>query len=202
MQSNKLFRNLFLLCIAVALIVAGYLLGVRNRIDSSHNEITTISPNNAIENSLSQIQTRDVTGAINPGSVNIFGQFYYKIVDNRTEILIKLNNVPEEVKTDSQSKKIPDKLKISTADRGLDGLNYEYQEIGVISFDEPKNGVRSASFTTVIEPNEFGRPLISSIERIVFEPINDEEANIFKDSSPDLPQNVRDNPAPYFWIVL
>ncbi|NJK70924.1 MAG: hypothetical protein HC932_01510 [Thermales bacterium] len=167
MKIQKFFRYFGYFSIILALITSGYLLGVRNKMDNQPNNIDTRSSNNYTQNSLSKIQTRDIFGAISPNQVTIFGQFYFKIVDNHTEILIKLNNIPENVKTDNQSKPIPNQLKISAATRAIDGLNYEYISLGTINMDEPINNLKSATFSTTIDPIELNKPALASAERIV-----------------------------------
>jgi hypothetical protein len=200
MKIKVIFKNLGYISSCLVLITGGYLLGTRNKIDGLKNNITTVTSNNFSQNSLSQIQTKDISGAINQNSLIVFGQFYYKIIEDKTEILVKLNNIPANVKTETQNKPIPNQLKISLAKRNLNGLTYEYIQIGTINLDSPVNDLRSGTFSTILETND--KNLLANSERVVFEPLTDAEANIFKDSNPDLPQEVREKPAPYFWVVL
>jgi hypothetical protein len=187
----------------------GYFYGIREKYDYKPDNIDTIGPNLAIQNSLSQLQTKDILGFGEGNTIKSFGQFYYNIrSDKSTEVLFSLNGIPLSLKqaTGKAEKNIPNQLNIDLARKALDGLSYTYENIGRINLDEPKpDGNRSGRFSTVIKPIKTDKdfiPSLTSVQRIVFRPIKSEDSNIFKDLDTDIPPLDREAPAPYFKIKL
>jgi alpha-D-ribose 1-methylphosphonate 5-phosphate C-P lyase len=149
------------------------------------------------------MEIRDIVGSNDSQNIQTFGQFFFKTTEistgnNEVELLIQMRNIPPEVvQSNAQGKvQIPQQLRILTAKRSIDGLDYEYEPIGVIIFDEPVENLRSGKFSTILEQN------ITSVERIVFVPEDEGVQNVFTDTSPDRPPQVRSRPAPFFWSEL
>lgn len=177
----------------------GFLYGNRERMDARQPNLVVVGPNLSIENSLTRMEIRDIRGSRNAKDIETFGQLYFKSnADGKTELLIRMAGVPAEVKQaqGGATKSIPNELHIQVARRSLDGLDFITEEIGTLVFDEPINNVRSGRFSTVYDKTIVG------IDRIQFVSIKEGEENIFLDSDPDLPPQVRTRPAPYFWVEL
>ncbi|MBC7471951.1 MAG: hypothetical protein H7196_01640 [candidate division SR1 bacterium] len=207
LQAVTKYLGIFL-SITIAL-TTGYFYGVRDKYDNKQDNIDIVGPNLAIQNSLSQLQTKDILGFGENNTIKSFGQFYYNIrSDKTTEVLFSFNNVPLSViqANGKMEKSIPNQLNIDLARKTIDGLSYIYENIGKITFDEPKaDGGRNGKFSTVIKPIKTDKelvPSLTSVQRIVFRPIKSEDNNIFKDLDTDIPPVDRDAPAPYFKIKL
>ena len=200
MKLKQIWYIISILGIIALILYSGYLIGRRDLIDSAPDAITLIGPNSSIQNSLTEIEIRPIQGSVDSQVVTAnFGQFYFKSVStDKIEILFRIQNVPDLVlqNKSKQSRSIPNELDIVTCKRSINGLDYEYTKIGKLIFDEPKNKIRSASFSTIIKSN------LNGVERVWLLPNKPEDANVFIDTSPDLPINVRKNPAPYFWVIL
>lgn len=196
MNLQKIWYIITFIGIGIFVFYLGFLYGNREKVNKSDDNILVIGPNSSIQNTLSLMEIRPILGSSDSQNIQIYGNLYFKVSEQQTEILIQINNVPNEVKQpNSQAKKsIPNELKIATAKRSIDGQNFEYEEIGKLAFDQPQNNTRSGKFSTIIK-----KP-ISIYERIVLLPVLDNDSNIFIDTNPDLPPLVRSNPAPYYWI--
>jgi hypothetical protein len=207
LQDISKYLGIFLL-ISIGVAI-GYFYGIREKYDYKSDNIDTIGPNLSIQNSLSQLQTKDILGFGEGNTIKSFGQFYYNIrSDKSTEVLFSLNGIPLSLKqaTGRAERNIPNQLNIDLARKALDGLSYTYENIGRINLDEPKpDGNRSGRFSTVIKPIKTDKdyiPSLTSVQRIVFRPIKSEDSNIFKDLDTDIPPLDREAPAPYFKIKL
>lgn len=199
MNLKKFWYGLVITLIICLVFFMGFLYGNREKIDKTDDLIKVIGPNNSIQNSLTQIETRSIVGSLDSQQLGEFGQLYFKIIDSEnTEILIRLANVPTNVKQlkSKKEKVIPNELNVATAKRSVDGLDYEYTEIGKVIFDEPKNNLRTAKFST-----NLGNDL-RDVERVVLMPVKPEDENVFVDQNADLPPKVRDKPAPFFWVIV
>jgi hypothetical protein len=199
MSLQRIWYGLLMIATICVVFFLGFLYGNREKINSSSDQIRVVGPNNSIQNSLSQIETRPVLGSVDSQNLGEFGQLYFKINDQKnTEILIRLSNVPATVKQtkNKKEKPIPNILTVATAQRSLDGLDYQYTEVGKIIFDEPKNGLRTAEFSSNLSHD------LRNVERIVLLPTRPEDQNVFVDQNADLPPKVRDKPAPFFWVII
>lgn len=177
----------------------GFLSGNRERISDEPDNIAVVGPNLSIQNSLTEVEIRDIQGSSNSTDIQIFGQLFFKTTDDgETEVLITMKSVPAEVVQSNNQVRvnIPNDFQIKTARRSIDGQNFEYEPIGVITLDEPVDGTRTGKFSTILEKD------ISRLERIVFEARDNTIQNVFTDNSPDLPPIVRTQPAPFFWSEL
>jgi len=177
----------------------GFLFGNRERVSELPDNIQVVGPNLSIKNSLTEMEIREIYGSPDSQNIGVYGQLFFKNNgEDETEILIQMLNVPSQVlQSNGQvAVDIPNQLRIATARRSIDGLDYEYNYIGVIIFDEPVNNLRSGKFSTILEQD------ISRLERIVFFAEDDTVQNVFTDTSPDLPPQVRSRPAPFFWSEL
>jgi hypothetical protein len=208
MQLQKFLRYFGFGLLAISLLLAGYMIRERQEYDKKPDAITLVGPNLAIQNSLSKLETKDLIGFDENGNIRSFGQFYYKVLENKnTELLFSLSGVVSSVKQANLKgeKAIPNNLKIMLARKVQGGLDYEYEYIGKITFDEPKNSIRSGRFSTIIKPIKIGNDSLSALintKQIVFQPEKPEDENIFRNTSPDIPQKVREKPAPYFWVNI
>jgi hypothetical protein len=198
MNLQKIWYIITFLGIIVFVFYLGFLYGNREKYNNEEDEILVIGPNYSIQNSLTLMEIRPILGSNDSQNIQAFGNLYFKLNKDQIEILIQINNVPNQVTQQNGKvrKDIPNELKISTAKRSLDGQNYDYEEIGKLVFDQPQNNLRSGKFSTIIKTP------ITSIERIVFQPVLDNDTNIFVDDNPDLPSAVRSSPAPYFWVEI
>lgn len=177
----------------------GFLSGNRERISDEPDNIAVVGPNLSIQNSLTEVEIRDIQGSSNSVDIQVFGQLFFKTTeDGKTEVLITMKSVPSEVVQSNNQVRIniPNDFQIKTARRSIDGQNFEYEPIGVITLDEPVDGTRTGKFSTILEKD------ISRLERIVFEARDNSIQNVFTDNSPDLPPIVRTQPAPFFWSEL
>jgi hypothetical protein len=182
----------------------GYLFGTRENFNSKTDSVEITSPNGAQKNFLSEIEQRIVVGPLDSKTINTFGELLFiQSQSNQTQILLRLQNVPNTVKqTDSKKEKaIPKELNVVVARLMSDGLDYQYTTIGKIVLDDSKSNQRSGKFSTTIQEvlfNERG----NSVARIELQPTKPEDANIFTDDSADLPVKVRQRPAPFFWVKI
>jgi hypothetical protein len=209
MKLQKISKYLGIFLVLATGAAGGYFYGTRDRYDNKQDNIDMVGPNLTIQNSLSQLQTKDILGFGENNTIKIFGQFYYNIRnDKSTEVLFSLTGVPISVKqaNGKAEKNIPSQLNIDIARKATDGKSYIYENIGKITFDEPKpDGNRSGKFSSIVKPVKTDKELVPSltnVQRIVFRPIKPEDNNIFKDLDPDIPPIDRDLPAPYFKIKL
>lgn len=180
----------------------GYMFGYRDFFNSKDDQTKIITTDGGIKNSLTEMVIKNILGSANSKDVKVYGQFYYKISKDQTEILIKIKNAPTKVMQaqNGETKQIPSTLKIEVAERTANGLSYDFTEIGKINFNEPQNNQYTAEFSTIVDfPfNDFDR----QVERIFFSPENEEDTNLFVNSDPNLPADIRTKPSPYFWVVL
>jgi regulatory protein YycI of two-component signal transduction system YycFG len=206
MKLQDISRFLLLFLTITIIFFLGYLAGNRDHYDKTDDKIKIKGPNSSIQNSLSSLKTKDVIGFAENNTEAKYGLMYYKILpDKSTEILINISNVPLVLKqaVQKQERSIPQNLQIKLARRALDGLKYNYTSIGVLTFEEPKNGFLSVTFSTNIDPIKIGNevfPALSDVDRIVFMPTKVEDNNIFILNNSDIPSEERKEPAPYFWI--
>ncbi len=202
MNLKRLWYILTICMIAGVVFYLGFLFGNREFVNDQPDDITVVGPNSSRQNSFSDMIIKDIYMSKNSRDITVSGQLYYKIVGDKTEILIKLVNVPTEIKQSENNRKknMPTTLLIETAQRVPSGMDYKYTEIGEISFDEPINGLMTGTFTTIVDfaLTDFD----SIIERIVFTSVDEDDENLFIYPDPNLPANVRNLPTPYFWIVL
>jgi len=184
----------------------GFLFGIRENINSEKDEITLIGPNGANQNFITQIQKKDVSGLLNSEKIATYGEMLFIVEEKKTQILISLKDIPNSVKQTKSSNKlekaIPSKLNVALARRTVDGLDYEYEIVGELSFDAPKNNSRSGQFSKILEQS-FSDTSVKSIQRIELQPIDkNKDFNLFSEDNPNLPIEVRKKPAPFFWINL
>ncbi len=191
---------MFSVLLLVSSFAAGFFYGNRDRLNNQPPIIDITTTNFARRNSLSDIRVLDIWGAVSAQKRTGFGQLYYKTAANQTEILVRLQNVPLTVSGNNQKVTLPNSLSIKTARRTSDGLNYVYETIGQIMLDEPVNGLRKGEFSTILDYsiNDLNKP----VERIMFYSSDTEINNIFLDDDPNLPVQVRREPAPFFWVIL
>jgi len=184
----------------VAAFFAGFFYGNRERVNSQPPTVEVTAANLARRNSLSDIRVLDIWGAVSTQKKAGFGQLYYKTSLTQTEILVRLQNVPLTILGNNQKISLPNSLSIKIARRTNDGLNYSYETIGQIMLDEPVNGLRAGEFSTILDYSI--NDLDKRVERIMFYSADTTINNIFLDDDPNLPVQVRREPAPFFWVVL
>lgn len=202
---NNLAKYTVYLSILILGLVMGYLFGNRERVNNLPDETKITGPNNSIQNSLSSINTEEILGSGDTQNIGSVGQFYYKTLDDQqTEVFLRINNAPVGVKSPATGRehKIPDTLSIFITRISDDGLDFVYEKIGELTFNPPENGIRKGSFSTNLALTDQGNSKLSNAIRIILDSENEETKNIFSENNPDLPQKVRERPAPYFWVNL
>jgi hypothetical protein len=198
MSLKFIWYTLTAAAIVVLIFYAGFLYGNREKVDKSADTINIVAPNLAKNNPLSQIQIKDILGSENSKDIRSFGKLYYIVEKENTNLLFRIEDAPVRV-GQLQNKaqlSIPKQLSISLARKTSSGLDYEFKEIGVINFDEPFKDRQKGTFSTFTTEN------LLSWERIVFRSTDANIKNLYLDTDPDLPANVRNQPAPFFWIKL
>jgi hypothetical protein len=212
----KIFTALGLLIAVILTFYLGYTIGTKDTFQSKFvPEIETVLDNGSQENSLTQIQIRDVLGSSNSKDKQPFGKFYY-VVKNKngnttTDILLKIDQSPIKIISSDEktTKNIPLDMSIDLALKTPEGLEFAYQNIGKIQFviDEKKN--LKADFSGIIS---FALDAKNDkvVQRIVLRSTDPTLINIYQDTDPSLPIKVRGDktrgisgePAPYFWIDI
>jgi hypothetical protein len=203
MTLKRLWYAVTIILILGVVFYLGYLFGYRETVNGAPDTISVTGPNLAVKNSLSEIEVKNIIGAIGTPEGSNFGQLYYRQTEISTEILLRFQNVPLKVTQaqNKQEKLIPPVLLIQLAQRSTDGLDFVYTTIGKVSFDQPTAGnVRGAQFSTTINFALYKEEY--KVERIAFYPERAEDSNLYIDTDKNLPLNVRNGPAPYFWVVL
>lgn len=203
----------------VALVLVGYLgynIGKKDNKEAQFNPQVNITLSNGNqENSLTQIQIREIIGSSDSKTKQNFGKFYFvsKQIGSgvSTDILFKLDSIPIKItNTETKSEKeIPTELNIDLAIKTSEGLEFEYQNIGRIklAFNEKKQ--LKGDFSSVIN-FELDQKNDKVVQRIVFRPTNTDQQNIYQDTDSNLPIKVRGDksrgitgePAPYFWVDI
>ena len=198
MNLKLIWYFLSVLSILVVIFYAGFLYGNRERLDKRPDVINIVAPNQARSNQLSQIQIKDIIGSENSKDIRSFGKLYFVAEEGGVNLLFRIEDAPIKVgqlKNRAQVT-LPRELSISLARKSSTGLDYDYKEIGVVSFNEPLKDRQKAEFSTYTSEN------LLNWERIVFKSKDAATKNLYLDTDPDLPQNIRNQPAPFFWIVL
>jgi hypothetical protein len=208
MKIQDITRFLGIFVAVSVIFFLGYLAGNRDKYDKIDEKIQIKAPNSSIQNSLSALKTKDIYGFGENNSIVKYGLLYFKVLpDKSTEVYFTINNAPLILKQANlkTEKIVPINLKLSLARTSTDGLKYDFTEIGKITFEEPKNGTQSVVFSTILLGTKSGAdtiPALNTVSRIVFQPTRNEDENIFKLNSTDIPAQERDKPAPYFWVVI
>lgn len=208
-----LFRKFIYVVIALAIFGLGYGFRYRMEVSSSADEITVIGPNQGIENSLSDMDIDDVVGVTlidSESGFGSFGQFYRNVrEDFYTEIHVRISGLPSQVRTlsgEGLTRNIPQSLDLSLARRSFDGLSFDYQNIGQISLELDDDGFLTGRFSTILPPakdfNNNDVSALADVERVVFDTEVEGAKNIFFDKNADLPQQAREAPSPFLWVVL
>lgn len=196
---QKVWYSVGIISIAIIVFTAGFFVGRRERIDEQDDIVTVISSNNAIENSLTRIETRDFWGSPNARDRVRYGQFYFKVIDGgKTEILMRLESIPDKIiGVDNQAPlNIPSDYKILFAVRSTDKLDYDFIEVGTITLVNDGVNIKSGSFSTILDRQIFG------VERVWLVPVDPSITNVYSDTSSDLPPKTRTMPAPFFWVII
>lgn len=204
MSLQRFWYIVCVLGIAVLIFYLGFLFGNREQFVSKPNTIEITAPNGAQKNFLSEIEQRLVVGPVDSKTVSTFGELLFiQNQENETQILLRLQNVPDVVKqTDGKKEKtIPKELNVAIARITTDGLDYQYSVIGKLVLDDSKTKQRSGKFSTTIKESLFSEKG-NSVARLELQPTKPEDVNIFTDDSADLPVKVRQRPAPFFWVRI
>jgi len=172
----------------------GLFIGERNFFNSQSNNVAIVGPNQEIKNSLTEINKKPINGY--NGGVVVVGEMLFKIVNGQTEVLIQINQAPKQLRFENNVREIPLQLKISTAKSTDGGSEFEYTDIGILSFDASGANL-TAEFSSIIPAT------LGNFDRIVFRGIKPEDQqNFLVIADTDLPINVRTQPVPYFWIRI
>jgi hypothetical protein len=221
---RKVYLIIIFLTLTGLVFYLGFLYGYRQRESEIPAKFQTINSNGFVRTSLSNIEERDIIGADSNLQKKTFGKLYFQVnSNNQTEIEIRIDNSPIKITQPDTgvSINIPDELSVDIAVMAIDqktGINtYEYinispfkDRLAKLRFRENENGSRSARFSGILDRPIAGSNL-NNIERIVLNPLPDSGIeNIFVDTNPDLPLQIRGNsqanipakPAPFFWAIL
>lgn len=178
----------------------GYLFGQRDMYNKYTPNYLAKSANGSVVNSLSNLAIKDIVGSKDSKNVSVVGKFYYTVNSGKTEILVNIESAPDKIYQANSgiSKVLPNTLLIKLATRTDDGLSYTFTEIGKITFGETNNSQRSAVFSSVLDFDitQYGA------ERLVFDPITEDDMNIFINNDENLPFNLRGQISSYFWVIL
>lgn len=220
---QNLIANKSRILIALGLLIAvtltfylGYLIGNKDLIQAKFvPEIQTVLDNGSSENSLTQIQIRDILGSGNGKDKQPFGKFYY-VVKNKTstpttDILLKIDQAPAKVISSDQKnvRNVPLEMNVDLAFSTVDGLDFEYRNIGKITFVIDDSKTLKGEFSSILDFTLDDRT-DKVLQRIVLRPIDPTLVNVFQDTDPNLPVKVRGDksrgiggqPAPYFWVEI
>jgi hypothetical protein len=212
----KIFTALSLLIAVILTFYLGYSIGNKDAFQAKFvPEVETILDNGSSENSLTQIQIRDIFGSSNSKDKQPFGKFYYVVKSkagvSTTDILLKIDQAPLEVTSIDQKtvKDVPLDMTVDIAFKTPEGLEFEYQNIGKVKFVVDDKKVLKADFSSIIN-FALDDKTSKTVQRIVLRPTDPALANIFQDTDPSLPIKVRGDKsrgisgetAPYFWIDI
>jgi hypothetical protein len=212
----KIFTVLGLLIAVILTFYLGYSVGSKDAFQAKFiPEVETILDNGSSENSLTQIQIRDVFGSSNSKDKQPFGKFYYIIKSKAgasvTDILLKIDQAPLKITSADEKivKDIPLDMTVDIAFKTPEGLEFEYQNIGKIRFVVDDKKFLKADFSSEVN-FALDDKTTKTVQRIVLRPVDPALVNIFQDTDPSLPIKVRGDKsrgisgetAPYFWIDI
>jgi hypothetical protein len=215
-NKSRIFIALGLLVAITLTFYLGYLVGNKDSLQSKFMpEVQTILENGSSENSLTQIQIRDVLGSSNSKDKQAFGKFYYVIKNKSTtpttDILLKIDQAPAKVISSDEKtiRNIPLEMNVNLAFKTVDGLDFQYQNIGKITLVADDKKTLKADFSSIIN-FVLDDKTEKVVQRIVLRPTDPTLVNIFQDTDPNLPVKIRGDksrgiggePAPYFWVEI
>jgi hypothetical protein len=222
-QTQRLYYVFLLISLICLVFYGGFLYGNRERINGQDENINALNPNGQETNSISKVNLRPIQGSNNAANIQEYGRLFFLVnQQNKTEILINIENVPLTITAPSGAKiEIPSELRIDLAKRvtSQDGRdNYEYENVSTnenivasLTLIENENGTRSGRFSGFINSSIVSSPeAATNVERIVLRPMDASIQNIFIDTDESLPLLIRGNaqaqipgqPAPFFWIKI
>lgn len=198
MSLSKLLYILSLFGIVSLVFLSGYLVGNKSFINSEPVQVDIIGSNNFQDNNLSNIQFIDLNAKVNKeDSTTKIGELL--LIRNKTEsskpqVMIRLTDLPVNYDLDT-TYSTPKSMKMMLADRTVDGLDYEYQELGTINMNVAQDSTYTAEFVTNIDIQD---GTIDKFERLVFFNSNGASQLPINDNS-DFPSVIRSNNSPYIW---
>jgi hypothetical protein len=202
-MKNKLDSIWKIFSLVVLMIVSffmGNFYSLREVENRNAIQITSQTSNNYIENSLSDITFKEIYGLID-GERKLFGSLLIKVVKGKTELFLKLDDIPSSVKLpNNQQKSVPTSYKLKLVKVCCNGLNYEEKNSDAeytLNLGE-KNGKLSGKFNTTL-PYDYQAV---GIDRIIFSSDVENSFKIVKDDVKDWPSDFLKKPAPYFWSNL
>lgn len=195
--------RVFVVCLMLILaFFLGTLYQTREFENSVTDSLTTRTSDGFQDNSLSQIRFLEIFGLVD-GNRKIYGTMLIRDdnTQNKTEIYMRLENVPSQIILDNKTVAIPRRFRINIVNICCNGLDYSPvrpSENLIVNLDGKDNSL-GAVYSTVLDYS------ISSqnADRVLLD--NDQEPNKFRisrDSSKDWTRNALEKPAPYFWINL
>jgi hypothetical protein len=215
-NKTRLFTILGLIVALILTFYLGYSIGNKDFYQTKLvPEIETILENGSSENSLTQIQIREVFGSANSKDKEPFGKFYF-VVKNKsnvltTDILLKIDQAPLRITSSDEKivKEIPLEMTIDLAFTTTEGLEFEYQNIGRVTLVPDGKKFLKADFSSILNL-ALDNKTNKVVQRIVLRPTDPTAINIFQDTDPNLPIKVRGDksrgisgePAPYFWVEI
>lgn len=201
-----IFRTFIILIIISISFVLGFLVANRERVNSLENKISTRSANGYANNTLSDIEQKNVEGAFgNLEGLNnqVYGEVFLKATkNNKTELLLNLRNIPEYIfskKNENETRETPREYKLKLAKLCCGKQNYEYIDTDVTIVVDTVNNTRSTqSFSTILDYNL----LDGTFDRIIFESEIKNFYYIDKDTKKNWPLETLKEPAKFLWINL
>jgi hypothetical protein len=200
---NKILNSLSKVLLGVILVViafgVGWFFSERENFNKQNNKIKITTQNGYIENSLSQINFKEIYGLLD-GTNKIYGNSLIREIEgNQTEILFKLDEIPMVVKVGENLQALPTSYNIKLMKTCCNGLDYEeVKSLPITTNLVEKNGKLSLKFSTTVNLNL----VTEGVDRIIFSSEKENSFRIIKDDVKDWPSQFQAKPAPYFWINL
>lgn len=197
-MSKKYITNLFLIVILILIaFFTGFFYARRELTISSKDSIVRIKNENGfVDNLFSNIKQKPINGLFD-GSTQVYGDMFYIIIEDKTQILFSLDNIPVNTKFKEKIVETPMNYKVFIAVKCCKGLDYEYKDYDIKLNLLIENGKARTNFSTNFDFNLEE----SGVQRIVlFAEGVENNYKIIKDEQKDWPKNTLENPAPYLWI--
>jgi hypothetical protein len=193
------FSKLFILIICIILaFTVGYFFALRENSNIRGNTLTIKTNNGFMDNSLSAITFKEIYGLLD-GNRKVYGSALIKEDGSKTEILIKIDNIPSFVQINGQNQALPSNYNLSLVRLCCNSLNYEMKEIppSSIALSE-KNNQLSGKYSTTFDFSFQAE----NLDRLLFVNPSPNNYKIVKDEIKDWPSQFIAGPAPYLWVNI
>ena len=199
----KKIKNLLLqILVTVILIVisfwVGFFVAYRDYYNSRAMSLNIRTNNGYVDNSISEIQFADIYGLLD-GTAKKYGLALIKQQAQKTEILLKFDNIPAVVKIGETNKSLETEFRMEVVKTCCNGLEYQpvskspdLMKVTLVN----QNAILSAKYSTILDYNLDQ----SEVDRMLFYGQGDNSYKIVKDDVKDWPLSSLNNPAPFFWV--